>query len=137
MTATGRRIAQFIRPGARLPTLSAKEAAVLAGDHIDVTVPVVQNGQDLGTVSLRASTEPPQRRIARYAGLVLLVTMGALVIAVLSFTQAALIAARRASFPASMPRLQEEMAERQKTEEALRQSHKMEAVGQLVRRHRP
>ena len=28
-------------------------------------------------------------------------------------------------------RLQEEMAERDKTEEALRQSHKMEAVGQL------
>ena len=28
-------------------------------------------------------------------------------------------------------RLQEEMAERRKTEEALRQSHKMEAIGQL------
>ncbi|MES2294836.1 MAG: ATP-binding protein [Pseudomonadota bacterium] len=125
----GRRIAQFIRPGASLPTLSANKGR-FAGDHFDVTSPVVQNGQNLGTVSLRASTEPPQRRIARYAGLVLLVTMGALVIAVLSFSQVALM--RRADELSRVNvRLQAEMAERQKTEEALRQSHKMEAVGQL------
>ena len=125
----GRRIAQFIRPGASLPTLSANKGR-FAGDHFDVTSPVVQNGQNLGTVSLRASTEPPQRRIARYAGLVLLVTMGALVIAVLSFSQIALT--RRADELSRVNlRLQAEMAERQKTEEALRQSHKMEAVGQL------
>ena len=56
--------------------------------------------------------------------------MGALVIAVLSFSQNAL--QRRAQqLSVVNSRLQEEMEERRKTEEALRQSHKMEAVGQL------
>ena len=87
-------------------------------------------GRSIGAVTIIAITEPAQRRIARYAGLVLLVTMGALVIAVLAFSQAAL--ARRAGQLSDVnSRLQTEMAERQKTEEALRQSHKMEAVGQL------
>ena len=79
---------------------------------------------------LRAVTEPVERRYARYGGLILLVTMGALVIAVLSFSQNAL--QRRAQqLSVVNSRLQEEMEERRKTEEALRQSHKMEAVGQL------
>src|SRR4029077_15867027 len=81
-------------------------------------------------VLLRAVAEPPERRFARYAGLILLVTMGALVIAVLGFAQAQL--SRRAGQLASVnQRLQQEMVERRKTEEALRQSHKMEAIGQL------
>ena len=89
-----------------------------------------QNGAAVGTVMLRSVTEPVERRYARYGGLILLVTMGALVIAVLSFSQNAL--ARRAQQLSSVnTRLQEEMEERRKTEEALRQSHKMEAVGQL------
>lgn len=84
----------------------------------------------MGIVLLRAVTEPQERRVARYAGLILLVTMGALVIAVLSFSQAAL--SRRAQQLANVNRrLQQEMEERRKTEEALRQSHKMEAIGQL------
>jgi len=75
-------------------------------------------------------TEPAERRVARYAGLILLVSMGALVIAVLSFSQAAL--SRRAQQLAIVnTRLHQEIEERRKTEEALRQSHKMEAIGQL------
>jgi signal transduction histidine kinase len=52
------------------------------------------------------------------------------VIGVLAFSQAAL-SRRAAQLSAVNIRLQAEMSERQKTEEALRQSHKMEAVGQL------
>jgi signal transduction histidine kinase len=123
----GQRIAQFLRPGASLPE---RPANGFSGDHLDVSVPVIQNRQTLGRVSLRASAEPAQRRIARYAGLVLLATMGALVIAVLSFSQVALT--QRADELAHVnARLHQEMTERRKTEEALRQSHKMEAVGQL------
>jgi len=60
----------------------------------------------------------------------ILLAAGVLVIAVLSFTQAAL--SRRAQQLADVnARLHEEMEERRKTEEALRQSHKMEAIGQL------
>ncbi|HXS05423.1 MAG TPA: ATP-binding protein [Rhizomicrobium sp.] len=123
----GRRIAQFVRSGASLPE---REFPGFSNGHLDVSVPVAQGGQVLGRVTVRASAEPAQRRLARYAGLVLLATMGALVIAVLSFSQVALT--RRAEELARVnARLQLEMAERRKTEEALRQSHKMEAVGQL------
>jgi signal transduction histidine kinase len=107
-----------------------KEATRFGDGFMDITAPVAQNGAPVGTVMLRAITEPVERRYARYGGLILLVTMGALVIGVLSFSQAALT--RRADQLAGVnTRLQEEMEERRKTEEALRQSHKMEAVGQL------
>src|SRR6185312_6368220 len=98
--------------------------------YIDIAVPVSQNDSQVGIVLLRALTEPEERRIARYVGVILLLTMGALVIAVLSFSQAAL--SRRAQELSRLnARLYEEMEERRKTEEALRQSHKMEAIGQL------
>jgi signal transduction histidine kinase len=122
------RIAGFQRGGAVLPVHPGNTG--YDGDHIDVSVPVTQNGAALGAVFLRTAAEPLQRRIARYIGLILLVTMGALVIAVLSVSQSAL--ARRADQLSNMNLLlQTEMAERAHTEEALRQAHKMEAIGQL------
>ena len=127
---TGRLLAGFARSGTRLPAAPTRDATSFGAGFVDVTTPVAQNGADVGSVMLRAITEPPERRYARYGGLILLVTMGALVIGVLSFSQAAL--ARRALQLSSVNiRLQEEMEERRKTEEALRQSHKMEAIGQL------
>jgi signal transduction histidine kinase len=123
-----RRVAGFARGGAALPAHPGNNGY---GDgHIDVTVPVTQNGTALGMVFLRAAAEPSQRRIARYIGLVLLVTMGALVIGVLSISQGAL--SRRADQLSQLnSKLQAEMRERARTEDALRQAHKMEAVGQL------
>jgi signal transduction histidine kinase len=123
-----RRIAGFSRGGRAIP---ARPGITATGHgHIDVAVPVTQNGARLGAVFLSAAAEPAQRRIARYIGLVLLVTMGALVIAVLAFSQSAL--SRRADQLSRVNlRLQAEMGERARTEEALRQAHKMEAVGQL------
>ncbi len=134
--ARGKLFAQFSR-GGQLPSmigggadLFKTEGATVNGDAMTVTAPVVEDGKAIGGVAIISTTEPAQRRIARYAGLVLLVTMGALVIGVLAFSQAAL-SRRAAQLSAVNIRLQAEMAERQKTEEALRQSHKMEAVGQL------
>ncbi len=132
--ARGKPFARFSR-GEALPTRLdgtglRSPAAVSEGNALTVTAPVAVSGHSIGAVIIIAITEPAQRRIARYAGLVLLVTMGALVIGVLAFSQAAL--ARRAGQLSDVNnRLQTEMAERQKTKEALRQSHKMEAVGQL------
>lgn len=125
----GRMIAGFAR-ATRLPAAVKQASATIGNGYIDIGEPVSQNGAQVGIVVLRALTEPAERRIARYVGLILLVTMGALVIAVLSFSQATL--SRRAQELARLnTRLHEEMEERRKTEEALRQSHKMEAIGQL------
>jgi signal transduction histidine kinase len=132
--AKGKLFAQFSRSAA-LPSHSARgsleqSSAAFVSDALIVTVPVSVSRRGIGAVTLIATTEPLPRRIARYAGLVLLVTMGELVIGVLSFSQAAL-SRRAAELSDVNVRLQTEMSERQKTEEALRQSHKMEAIGQL------
>ena len=125
----GALIAQFARSGA-LPAAAPEPGTQIAGDSMTITVPVNQDRHAIGTVILRADTESLQRRVTRYAGLILLVTMGALVIAVLSLSQAALIRRARQLTEVNT-RLQVEMGERQKTEDALRQSQKMEAIGQL------
>jgi signal transduction histidine kinase len=125
----GRLVASFRRGGAELPQ-RPRGADGIVGGLIDVAFPVTQNGSVLGQVFVRAAAEPAERRIARYIGLILLVTMGALVIAVLSVSQSAL-SRRAAQLAVANQRLQQEMTERARTEEALRQSHKMEAVGQL------
>jgi signal transduction histidine kinase len=132
--ADGKLFAQFARGSTLPPNMNSAElktqGAVVNGDAMTVIAPVLEDGKAIGGVAVIATTEPAQRRIARYAGLVLLVTMGALVIGVLAFSQATL--SRRAGELAAVNgRLRNEMAERQKTEEALRQSHKMEAIGQL------
>lgn len=125
--------AQFAR-GGRLPKMLLPQAAQrepeIVADTLTVAVPVLERGNPIGTVAVIASTEPAQRRLARYVGLILLVSMGALIIAILVFSQAA-ISNRAEQLALANKRLNEEMAERAKTEEALRQSHKMEAIGQL------
>ena len=125
----GRLVGSFRRDGAELPANPQGTDRIMNG-RIDVAFPVTQNGAQLGRVFVRAAAEPVERRIARYIGLILLVTMGALVIAVLSVSQSAL-SRRAAQLAIVNQRLHREMAERARTEEALRQSHKMEAVGQL------
>ena len=125
----GKRVAQFMRPGAALPA-RPQDARGYVNGHIDVAVPVTQNGAVLGMVFLRLVAEPVQRRVVRYAGLVLLAAMGALVIVVLSVGQGALTRRAEQLFAVNQ-QLKMEMAERARTEEALRQAHKMEAVGQL------
>jgi signal transduction histidine kinase len=132
--AGGKLFAQFSRgqalPAAMDAAALKAQGASITGDAMTVSAPVAMDGRAIGAVTVIATTEPAQRRIARYAGLVLLVTMGALVIGVLAFSQAALAIRARELSTVNL-RLQSEMSERQKTEEALRQSHKMEAVGQL------
>lgn len=82
---------------------------------VDISMPAIQAGARVGTVMLRSVTEPVKRRYARYGGLVLLVTMGALVIAVLSFSQNALARCAQQLSQVNI-RPQEEMEECRKTE---------------------
>jgi len=127
--ADGRRMAGFAR-GTRLPDQLTTIRADPGLGYVDIAVPAGPKGTRAGIVLLRAVTEPTERRFFRYAGLILLVTMGGLVIAVLSLAQAQL-ARRHQQLTTVNARLHEEMEERRKTEEALRQAHKMEAIGQL------
>jgi signal transduction histidine kinase len=89
-----------------------------------VTAPVLQKGVRLGTVYLRDRAPPLERRLARYAGAALLVAMAVLMFLIMAIDANALRRANRA--------LMAQMAERERAEEALRQSQKMEAIGRLT-----
>jgi signal transduction histidine kinase len=127
--ADGGWMAGFAR-GTRLPEQLGSLRADPGPGYVDIAVPAGAKGTRAGIVLLRAVTEPAERRFVRYAGLILLVTMGGLVIAVLSLAQAQL-ARRHQQLAVVNARLHDEMEERRKTEDALRQAHKMEAIGQL------
>ena len=101
------------------------------GSIIEVDTPVVEAGAMLGHVHLRIITEPAARRLIRFGGVALLVVMASLLVAVLGAAQNALSGANR-ELEARARELQVQMEERAKAEEALRQSQKMEAIGQLT-----
>ena len=94
------------------------------GARLVLTSPVTEGDTVLGSVYLRTVLESPTRRATRYAGFALLIVMAALLVAVLGATNAREAEAYR--------RLRDEIREREKAEEALRQSQKMEAMGQLT-----
>jgi signal transduction histidine kinase/ActR/RegA family two-component response regulator len=113
-------------------------AKPVEGPSLSVTRPVVQGATRLGRVELRIIVEPTTRRLSRVAGVALLVIMASLLLAVMGAAQAAqaranATLAERAEDLAEANRLLEiQIEERAKAEEALRQSQKMEAIGQLT-----
>ena len=121
----GRLAASYARPGAPPPP----SRNVLApprndGARLVLTSRVKEGETVLGSVYLRTVLESPARRAMRYAGFALLIVMAALLVAVLGAANAREAEAYR--------RLRRETHEREKAEEALRQSQKMEAMGQLT-----
>lgn len=102
-----------------------------------IVVPVMLEGDRLGTVFVRAIEEPLGRRLTRHLPMMLLAVMAALLVAFMGSSQRSLgeanrqLEARALALAESNRLLQNEMEERSKAEEALRQSQKMEAVGQL------
>ena len=105
--------------------------------QINFLVPIWQKDNRIGTVFLSAATENSYTRIARLAGVILLAAMAALVLAVLAHDRAALAGANRelerraGDLVLANQRLTSEMKVRRSAEEALHQSQKMEAIGQL------
>ena len=121
----GTEIASYARtpedaPPKALPATGARTVA----QYVLVTQPVHQGGNTVGSVYIRAKIEPLTTRLFRYGGIALLITMGALLFAVLRNANS-----RLADVNA---RLVQEIEERERVEEALRQSQKMEAIGQLT-----
>jgi hypothetical protein len=105
---------------------------------IRVTAPVERSGQQIGTVYMEIEREAASRRVARYLLLIGLLILAALVVAALGFAQHQLRRANRElgrraeALAESNELLQEQMEERAKAEEQLRQSQKMQALGQLT-----
>lgn len=129
--AMGNRVAGFMREGgAGLPDRVEPMPATFSNNRVIAALPVRQNGMVVGTVYLRALTDSVERRLVRYGGIFLLVTMGLLLLAVVNSAQRDL-SARAHALAEANARLVSEMAERAKAEDALRQSQKMEAIGQL------
>ena len=125
-------------PAIPLPT-TVKAGPPMYRDHqLAVTVPMRQDGVVIGTVYLRSPTEPLAIRMVRYGAIGLLTTMASVVVAVLSVAHLAQrraneeLARHAAQLAAANLALERQIAEREKIEEALRQSQKMEAIGQLT-----
>lgn len=129
-------VASFVRKGKEPLPRSHSNAPAPAGRTM-VAVPVLQDGASLGLVSIRAIDEPLYRRRTRYVAIMLLAIMAALLVAFMGTSQRTLrevnrqLEVRALALAETNQLLQNEMEERSRAEDALRQSQKMEAVGQL------
>jgi signal transduction histidine kinase len=130
-SARGVTVATYRRGVAEpLPTGVPIGAASSGGDKFEVAVPIMHQNTMLGTAFLRSTGEPLSARFARYSPVALLVLMASLLVSVLALAQSALSMANRELVDAN-DKLREQIVETQRAEEALRQSQKMEAIGQL------
>jgi len=116
--------AGYTRAGASPPARNVLGPPRINGSRLVLTAPVIEGDTVLGSVYLRTVLESPTRRAMRYAGFALLIVMAALLVAVLGAANAREAEAYR--------KLKAEIREREKAEDALRQSQKMEAMGQLT-----
>jgi signal transduction histidine kinase len=137
--SSGRLFASFARDaGAPPPERAPDSAMLLRDDRLSVMTPVVEGTTPLGAVYLQVLTDPAARRHARLALIALVITMVAVVVAVLGVAQSTLSKAndrltrQSAELAAINQRLLQQIAEREKAEEALRQAQKMEAIGHLT-----
>jgi signal transduction histidine kinase len=128
---SGARIAQFTRDGAEGAPEQAPSAGSNASDSIVSLTPVSMNGERLGLVYLRTDALTAMQRLARYAGFAVLLLLASLVFIVFGIAQAALKQANT-ELEARAAQLQQEIHQRERAEEELLQSRKMEAIGQLV-----
>ena len=133
----GKSIAGYDRSGAPVPS-SIGAIAAAGGNAVRVTSPIAQSGQQIGTVYLEMEREAASRRVVRYLLLVGLITVAVLVVLALGFMQAQLhrvnreLASRAEALAQSNTLLEEQIEERAKAEDQLRQSQKMQALGQLT-----
>jgi len=106
--------------------------------EIRVEAPISQAGQHIGMVYLAVDRDLQSRRIARFAILLGLFLLAALVVATVGLAQVQLrranrvLASRAEALGQANELLEEQMEERAKAEEQLRQSQKMQALGQLT-----
>jgi signal transduction histidine kinase/ActR/RegA family two-component response regulator len=132
-------VAGYARKGAPPPPRRADLAAPhIEGRQLTLVAPVAEKGAELGRVYLRTSIDPLGRRLLRFGGVALVAVMAALLLGVLAAAQLAMrranaeLQSRARELGEANHELQFQMEEREKAEEALRQSQKMEAIGRLT-----
>ncbi len=107
-------------------------------DRLAVAIPVKQGAATVGAVYLQAIIEPLSRRLERYGVIALIVVMATLIFLVLGITQHTLTRANARlkqqglALVQANDELRTQIEERAKVETALRQSQKMDAIGQLT-----
>jgi signal transduction histidine kinase/CheY-like chemotaxis protein len=107
-------------------------------DRLAVAIPVKQGAATVGAVYLQTIIEPLSRRLERYGVIAMFVVMATIIFLVLALTQHTLTRAnaRLKQQGLELARANEELRtqidERAKVETALRQSQKMDAIGQLT-----
>ena len=134
---TGMAIAGYDRDGNEVPrTIAAIPPP--GARAVRVVSPVGQPGQPIGAVYLEIDREAESRRFTRYATLFGFFLLAALVVAALGFAQAQLrrvnreLANRAEALSEANSLLEQQIEERTKAEDQLRQSQKMQALGQLT-----
>jgi signal transduction histidine kinase/CheY-like chemotaxis protein len=102
------------------------------------TAPVFFEGERIGAVYIRTTREAASASVGRHGGVALLAIMAALAAAIYAASQRALhranaeTEARAADLARANAELTDQIARREKAEEALHQTQKMEAIGQLT-----
>ncbi|MBA4800496.1 MAG: response regulator [Euryhalocaulis sp.] len=137
---TGMMVASYTSgPNVELPTTNIIRAAPHLENGRAVAAAPVRRGESVfGAVYLRVVTIPLISRLIRYGVMAMLVFMAALVVVVLGIAHTALRRAnanldlRARELAAANDALRVQIDERERAEQALRQSQKMEAMGQLV-----
>jgi len=134
---SGNMLAAFDRSGKR-SRMSLAQLPSPPMTNYRIAVPVVSAGERVGTAVYEVEREAVSRRLTRYLVLGALAVLAALVIATLGLAQAALrranreLSERAEALGQANELLAEQIAERAKAEEQLRQSQKMQALGQLT-----
>jgi signal transduction histidine kinase/ActR/RegA family two-component response regulator len=132
-------VASFTRGGESPPPVPPPLApAAFRHGHVVLSAPVMQGSTRLGALYLTSPVEPIGALLARHTGVTLLVLMAFLFMLVMGQAQSTLrranteLADRAEDLAEANRNLQIQMEEREKAEDALRQSQKMEAIGQLT-----
>ena len=133
----GSLVAGYDRSGGPVPR-SIRALSPDVGPAIRVQSPITQSGQHIGTVYIDVDRDIRSRTLARYVILLGLFLLAALVVASVGFAQAQLRAANRElgkraeALAQANELLEEQVSQRAQAEEQLRQSQKMQALGQLT-----
>jgi signal transduction histidine kinase len=120
----GRRLALLAKPGADAPPSLSGAETLRSGERVVVARPVVEQGSQLGYVYIQTTPEGLPAFIGRHTGLVILTLLALLLLSFVTGSASRLTVANA--------RLSEEIEARAAAEEALRQSQKLEALGQLT-----